>query len=593
MVSIVCLSFTSPDPADIFQGLKGILITSAPSTADSPRAHLVNPFALECLRDISVEDDSMRLSLPPEAIGAVRYSRSLLGQELGNVHHWEGVPENAMNVKKYSPSRWVDLPQTYMEPILVNYATHNGFSVRLSTELLSAEKDAAANEWVCSIADHVRKDTFTIRTKFLFGADGGRSQVARLSNATFSKKPSKGVACNVIFKADLSHLMDNKLAQLHTIINPTANPRFGNSPVIRLVRPWNQWMIISGFTGRTQDQDPFKGVSRDDPELMKWIRDMLGLDDNPLTKDIPVEVERIDSWMVRETVADNLIPAENTFLLGDAAHRHPPVYGLGSNTCLQDAYNLAWKVAYVAKGLAGPKLLSSYNAERQPVGAQLVREANLGIIGHIKVWDALGMLADTESERVRGLDRLTKATPEGEEWRAKLHDALENKMGEGKSLGLCMNQWYESDAVYLDDEAEPRKFPEGFDRISDPYVSTYPGNRLPHAWLATKLSQKRVSTHDLAGKGAFSLFTGHGGEAWKEAASRISEQTGIPIKTYQIGVGLEFHDIYRDWYTRRGIRDAGCVLIRPDRYVAWRSVSVVDDVEGTLRNVLNRVLSRG
>ncbi|KAJ0107064.1 hypothetical protein J7T55_006942 [Diaporthe amygdali] len=573
-------------------GLKGMMIAGSAGTADTPRAHLVNPFTMECLRDISIEDDAMRLSLPPELIGAFRYSRSLLGQELGKVHHWEGVPENAMNVKKHTPSRWIDLPQTYLDPILVKHATHHGFPARFSTELVSAEKDPASGEWTCTVNDLIRNDTYRIRTKFLFGADGGRSQIARSANATLSSQPSQGIACNVLFKADLSHLMEERNAQLHTIINPAANSRFGRGPIIRMIRPFHQWMVVSFSPGITAEQDPFKGVGPDDPELVAWVREAIGLGNNPLTKDIPVKVERLDPWVVRETVADSFTPDENVFLLGDAAHRHPPAYGLGSNTCVQDGYNLAWKVAYVAKGLAGPELLQSYNAERQPVGAQLVREANRCLLQHLNVWAALGMVADTQEERERAHSLLTEATPAGEAQRQRLHEALEAKMGEGKSLGLCMNQWYESSAVYLDDEPGPRALPEGFDRISDVHVSTYPGSRLPHAWLDTPVRRKAISTHDLAGKGAFCLLTGYGGEGWQKAASKISQKTGIPINTYRIGFGLEWQDINREWYERRGVEDSGCVLVRPDRFVAWRSPKLVQDCEGKLATVLDKILSR-
>lgn len=122
--------------------------------------------------------------------------------------------------------------------------------------------------------------------------------------------------------------------------------------------------------------------------------------------------------------------------------------------------------AFVAKGLAGPGPLSTYNTERQPVGAQLVREANLCLRIHMNVGVALGTRAGTQEERKRIYYLLTEASPEGEAQRRILHEALEDKMGEGKSLGLCMNPWYESSAVYLDDEAGPRDVAEGFDRIS-------------------------------------------------------------------------------------------------------------------------------
>jgi 2-polyprenyl-6-methoxyphenol hydroxylase-like FAD-dependent oxidoreductase len=571
--------------------MQGVMIAAASGTADTPRAHVVNPFTLECLRDISTEDDAMRLSLLSDKIGALRFSRSLLGQEFGKVQSWEGEPQDAMRVKKYSPSRCIDLPQTYLDPILVKYASHHGFPVRFSTELVSAEKDLQTAEWVCMVKDLLRDGTYRIRTKYLFGADGGRSQVVRSTNAKLVSQPSTGIACNILFRADLSNLMEEKHAQLHTITNPAADPRFGNGPVIRIIRPDDQWMVISILPGITAEQDPFKGVKPDGPELMAWLRGTVGLDDNPRTKNIEVKIERLDGWVIRETVAESFNPEENAFLLGDAAHRHPPAHGLGSNTCVQDGYNLGWKVAFVSKGLAGPRLLESYNAERQPVGAQVVKEANKGLMMHPKVWAALGMTGETQAERERTHGLLTESTPAGEAQRRKLHEALD-AMEKATSLGLCMNQWYKSSAVYLDDEPGPRVVPDGFDPITDEFVSTYPGTRLPHAWLDTPLRRKKISTHDLAGKGAFCLLTGYGGEPWQVAARNIAHKNGVPINTYQIGLGLEWQDVYREWYERRGVEDSGCVLVRPDRFVAWRSPKVVEDCEGKLAAVLDKILSR-
>lgn len=111
-----------------------------------------------------------------------------------------------MYMRKYTPSRWVDLPQTYLDPILVKYAFYNGFRTCFSTELISAEREGA--DWICTVNDLIRNDIYRIRTKFLFGADGGRSQIAKSTNAPMIEKPLKGVACNIFFTADLSNLME-------------------------------------------------------------------------------------------------------------------------------------------------------------------------------------------------------------------------------------------------------------------------------------------------------------------------------------------------------------------------------------------------
>lgn len=248
-------------------------------------------------------------------------------------------------------------------------------------------------------------------------------------------------------------------------------------------------------------------------------------------------------------------------------------------------------MAYVTKGLAGPKLLDSYSVERQPAGATLVREANQQLAAHANVWKALGQFTTTAEEGTRQLAELYEATPAGDERRQLLHDALEEKRRECENIGLSMNQWYDSSAVYLRDETEARPALQG-DPVVDILISTYPGTRLPHAWLDIAKRQKLISTHDLAGHGAFTLFIGQKGSAWREAAANITKATGIPINTYGIGFGLDYIDVYRDWYKSREVEEDGCVLVRPDRFVAWRSKTLASSCEDKLLEVLNSVLSR-
>jgi hypothetical protein len=127
-----------------------------------------------------------------------------------------------------------------------------------------------------------------------------------------------------------------------------------------------------------------------------------------------------------------------------------------------------------------------------------------------------------------------------------LYKALEGKRREGESIGMAMNQSYRSKAVYLDDETSPPPLPSG-----DPHVkiliTSYPGHRLPHAWLDKPTRGKLRSTQDLAGNGSFCLLTGHGGHAWRLAAYKVSKTTGVPITTYSIGFGLDYQDVYREW----------------------------------------------
>lgn len=209
---------------------------------------------------------------------------------------------------------------------------------------------------------------------------------------------------------------------------------------------------------------------------------------------------------------------------------------------------------------------------------------------HAAVWSALGMFAPDAEEGARQVAELSQSTKEGTARRKQLHEALEGKRREGESLGLMMNQWYTSSAVYLEDE-EPRPEFEG-DDIINVRISTYPGNRFPHAWLSTMTPAKSISTIDLAGHGSFTLFTGHGGDAWRNAADEVSVSTGVPIKSYGIGWGLDYHDKYREWTDRREIEEDGCILVRPDRFVAWRSMTMTPDCTKKLQLVIDSILSR-
>ncbi|KAI0968705.1 FAD binding domain-containing protein [Xylaria arbuscula] len=563
-------------------GLKGIVIARAAGTADTPRAHVFNPFALETLRDIGIEEDAIGHATQGDMFQSFRWARSMVGEEYGKVQAWGAHPNSIGALARASPCHYLDLPQSYLEPILVRYASGKGFQFRFSTQLIRVDEIPESTDSLCTIRDNISHHEFKIRAKYVFGADGSRSKVAEILGLQYAVEPRAGVACNIIFKADIGHLIPKeRYAGLHSIIQP--DNFFGMVPVMRLIRPWNQWILVCNFP---EEDGRFKDLTPQSPQVIDLIRQSIG------DSSVKVEVQKLDPWTVNESVAEKYsVEGRNIFILGDAAHRHPPAHANGSNTCVQDAYNLAWKVAYVAKGWAGPQLLESYSVERQPEGATLVREANQQLAAHADVWKALGPFSTSAEEGVRELAELSEPTPAGDKRRQILHDALEEKRRECENLGLSMNQWYTSSAVYLDDETDARPALEG-DPVVDILISTYPGNRLPHAWLDISKRQKLISTHDLAGHGAFTLFIGHKGRAWREAADSIAKATGIPINTYGIGFGLDYIDVYRDWYKSREVEEDGCVLVRPDRFVAWRSKTLIPNSEGKLQQVFNSVLSR-
>ncbi len=169
-------------------------------------------------------------------------------------------------------------------------------------------------------------------------------------------------------------------------------------------------------------------------------------------------------------------------------------------------------------------------------------------------------------------------------------DAINNSCHEFLAHGSDMSQQYTSQAVFLDGVGEPPKL------TSDPVLyhepHTYPGLRLPHAWLNTPVpDQQQVSTVDLAGKGKFTLFTGHGGEAWRNAAAQATQTFGIEIAVYAVGYGLEYEAVYNDWYRLREVQEDGCILVRPDNFIAWRSHSRAPNCSAMLDRVFRHILA--
>ena len=242
-------------------------------------------------------------------------------------------------------------------------------------------------------------------------------------------------------------------------------------------------------------------------------------------------------------------------------------------------------------GKAGTALLDTFNAERQPVGVDVITRANAGLRDHTPWLETIGMLETDVSARRVILAEFDDPGPKGRRRREEFQRGIEHTSTEFHGLGIEMNQFYTSNAVYRQDEKTSR--PEAMDSVKVHHVTTLPGSRLPHAWLNTRAPRDAMlSTIDLAGHGAFCLLTGPGGQEWKDAAKAVAETLGMPIHSYSIGWKQDYEDVYFDWARRRGVQEDGCVLVRPDRFVAWRADAVVDRCEGKLEEAMKSILSR-
>jgi 2,4-dichlorophenol 6-monooxygenase len=255
---------------------------------------------------------------------------------------------------------------------------------------------------------------------------------------------------------------------------------------------------------------------------------------------------------------------------------------------VQDGYNLAWKLAAVLRGQAGPELLATYSAERAPVAKQIVLRANKSSREFGQIFDALGVTgAKTEAEMVEQIEERKANTPEGAAKRAALVSAMELKHYEFNAHGVEMGQFYTSTAIVPDGSVRPRP-------TRDPELyyeaSTVPGSRLPHVWVGDQT--RRLSTLDLAPMTRFTLLTGIAGEEWAAAAEKVAADLAVPLAAVVIGPGREVTDLYYDWARVREVAEDGALLVRPDKHIGWRAMTLADDPEQALRAAMTALLSR-
>jgi 2,4-dichlorophenol 6-monooxygenase len=553
-------------------GVRALAVTRWNWLANGPRAHITNQRAVEVLRDLGVEAEATKHATPWGSMGDTLFTTSLAGPEIARLRTWGTGDDRIGDYVKGSPCPLLDIPQPWMEPTLVNAAAARGARFCFNTEYLGHSQDDTGV--TVRLRDLTSGHEYPMRARYLVGADGARSQIVDELGLELEGELARAATAYVLFHADLSRHVAHRPSILHWLMTPTATYGEIGMGLLRAIRPWDTWIAGWGYAldGPGPDFSPEAVTAR--------IRGYVG------DPDLEIEIESCSSWYVNQAHATRYAKGR-VFCGGDAVHRHPPSSGLGSNTSIQDAFNLAWKLAFVIKGHAGPALLDTYSDERAPVGRQVVDRANQSRKDYAPLNDCFATTGEADPVAA-GLAKLRDPGPDGVAVREALTAALELKNHEFNAQGVELNQRYTSGAVLPDPAAGEEEFAR--DRELYLQATTRPGAKLPHAWLVDRHGH-RISTLDVTGKGKLSLVTGLAGRAWERAVAKLD----LPfLRTVVIGEpGLE--DPYRDWARAREIHEAGALLVRPDGYVAWRQPAATwDDQEAVtqLQAALSALLGR-
>lgn len=574
-------------------GVRHLVVERHTDTSRHPRGRGNNVRTMELFRTAGIEQGIRAASAVLADNHGILQADTIAGTE----QEWlvKDIDPGG-GLAKFSPSSWCLCSQNDLEPVLVRHAAELGAPVRFGTELVEFDQDSTGVTAVLEARDTGNRRT--VRADYLIAADGPRSPVReRLGIGT----SGPGDLFHNVSITFTSKRLAEFVGERRFIVCYLTTPQGEGAllPVDNVER----WVFHAPW-------HPERGESLDaftDERCIAHIRAAAGV------PDLDVQITGSAPWHAAERVADRYREGR-VFLAGDSAHEMSPTGAFGSNTGIQDAHNLAWKLALVLDGRADPALLDSYEAERRPVALATAARASTRSAEHshpgYAPTGARPPGGDTVPSRPEG-----PATDRRDAPHAGPPDGAPGGGGPGGPpgggspggppggggpggppgggrpggppggarqpgvLGVVLGYRYLAGAVVDADPGAP-VLPDGF-RPPD----GAPGTRAPHLWVHR--ADERVSLLDLY-ETRFVLLTGAGapGEAWRRAAAGLgADMTVYSLGPDDTGTGTDLVTDDGDWAALHGVDADGAVLVRPDGFVAWRSPGTASDCGRVLRDV--------
>jgi putative polyketide hydroxylase len=481
----------------MFLGLHGVpslVVERHATTSLHPKARGQFPHTMEALRLAGVDQQVMAAS-PPGFEFRIIVAQSAAGPVFNEIV----VDDAGPDLTAFSTSGWANASQERVEPILAARARELGAVIKFSTELESFTQDADGVTAV--LHDLTSGERETVRADYLVGADGHRSPIREALGIGQTGRGVLGTGVSAIFEADLSAVLPrNALVYLQ-------NPDL----------PGGGGAIVS-----TDDPGRYAiGVGVGEYSDARWIelvRIAAGIPDLEVTL-----LQTGTSTDTKHWVADRF-SSGRVHLVGDAVRVMPPTGAFGGNTAILDGFYLAWKLAMVVKGDAGPGLLDSHSAERRPYS-----------------------LFIAEQQYTFFVQRM----------RPDLDDGTLTPMADPFSMAF-FGYRHISDAVVLE--------PGDDGELLEPEPTGRPGSRAPH--VLVRVDGHEVSTIELFGQG-FVVLTGS--QHW------VGQAASLGLTAYLLEDP--------EWAKAYGVTESGAVLVRPDFFVAWRTPDVSGDLSAVLRQI--------
>jgi len=560
-------------------GVRTLLVSALPTTSDLPKAHVLNQRTMEILEDVGAAREIERRGTPAANMSATAYYAGFVGPDeqygrrLMRLECWGGGGADE-NWRAASACRQQNLPQIRLEPLMKARAEElSPGAIRFGHELVDLEQDDDGVTALVRERDSGRE--YRVRCAYLIGADGGRT-IPGLVGISYEGLGKLTNTATIHATADFSRWAPDPDVLIRWIQSPQA----GTVVVMVPMGPerWGpdseEWVIHLNY--------PLEGSRADSDEQVEAdIRGALGL------PDVEMNIHRVTRWTVEAVIASDF-RAGRVFLVGDAAHRHPPTGGLGLTSGIQDTHNLCWKLAAVLAGVASPALLDSYEPERRSSVERNAQRSLENAVNQFAIGTAALSPEDTAEQNWASLERVWSGRPEDADHRAEVL-----RLMRAQSMEFCehnVEYGYAYDSAAVVDDGSPAPEPLEEVRVYEP--STRPGSPLPHAWIDDE-DGARLPIKDLVRPGRFLLIAGEDGQAWCRAAEDLADEHGLPVDAVRIGhTEGDLFDPRCTWLRRRQIGPEGAILVRPDRFVGWRNTGSAEDPAAELARALTQILAR-
>jgi len=497
-------------------GVENLVLERHPDISIHPKAMAVTRRTGEIYRQLGIYDRMRAADVTDSDYSLSVWAKGLAGDVLGKTP----IVEDAGAV---TPCVRFHCPQPHTEAVLareIRQYPHGEIK-----HYCQVDEVAAADDGVRVLyTDRASSEQHVLTADYLIAADGAKSPIREQLGIPADGPGDLGHFINVYFRANYGPRLADRRSLLYNVLGADFFEFFVT------VNGFDLWLMHHFL-------EPGESIA-DYPEsrVIQMIKQASGM------AEVPVEIISELPWVMSPKIARSWREGR-VFFVGDSAARLSPAGGLGMNTGLHGAHNLAWKLAATVHGIAGDSLLDSYEAERLPVARFSTENSNANFFE---------------------IDAIVRSAMEGR-W-DDAREKIAHSRRAGSILGQDLGMTYESECVTPDGSAPLA----AEDPVNDYTPSGRPGGRAPHLWLEKDGS--RSSTLDCFGKG-FTVLAGPQGANWETALRENAwpEHEHLPSQFVLAPASDESGARLQELY---GIEPDGAVLVRPDGYIAARFPSL-------------------